>query len=147
MKALTLRHPWPWAIVNGKPVENRKWAPPASLLHPGDWLAFHGGKPPVGKAANEASDDLKWMVDRGLVKPGNLMSALVGPYASAIFAVVRYTGTVTAHDSPWFFGPFGWCWDRIIVLPKPVPCRGAQKLWAVPADVLEQMRAQVRRTP
>lgn len=147
MKALTLRHPWPWAIVNGKPVENRKWAPPPSLLRPGDWMAFHGGKYPAGKALDEASDDLRWMVQHGLVKPGNLLSALISPYASAIFAVVHYTGTVTEHESRWFFGPYGLCWDRIIVLPAPVPCRGAQKLWEVPGDVLEKMRAQVRRHP
>ena len=147
MKALTLRHPWPWAIANGKPVENRKWEPPASLLRPGDWLAFHGGKSPAGMALAEAATDYQWIIDRGLLKPaGGLLSQLISPYASAIFAVVHYTGVVTKHDSRWFFGPFGWCWDKIIILPTPVPCRGAQKLWDVPADVLDKMRAQFRKS-
>lgn len=35
--------------------------------------------------------------------------------------------------------------DIIKILPEPVSCRGAQKLWDVPAYVLERMRAQFRR--
>lgn len=45
MLALTLKHPWPWAIcVAGKDVENRTWAP--RQLRRGDRFAIHGGKQP-----------------------------------------------------------------------------------------------------
>jgi hypothetical protein len=142
--ALTLWHPWPWAIVHGKPVENRDWAPPSSLLRPGEWLALHGGKFPAGRALQESAGAYQWIVANGLAAGGNLLSALIAPYASAIFAVVRYAGAVTAHESPWFVGPVGWTWDRLVVLPEPVRCKGHQKLWTVPDDVLVDVRDQFK---
>jgi hypothetical protein len=43
MQALTLWQPWAWAMAfAGKPVENRTWAPPHSLL--GQRIAIHAGK-------------------------------------------------------------------------------------------------------
>ena len=50
MKALTLRHPWAWAIVHcGKDVENRTWKPVG--LEKGDFLALHGAVAPTAKLA------------------------------------------------------------------------------------------------
>lgn len=52
MKALTLWQPWSWAIAHaGKRVENRTWAPPASVI--GQRVAIHAGLR-LDKAAAEA---------------------------------------------------------------------------------------------
>lgn len=58
MKALTLLNPWAQAIAYwGKDVENRTWAPPASLV--GERIAIHAGKLPLtGAAAENAVDPL-----------------------------------------------------------------------------------------
>jgi len=54
------------------------------------------------------------------------------------------SGVVTESADPWFVGPFGWVLSDVVVLPAPVPCRGAQGLWEVPADVRE---AALRQLP
>lgn len=36
-------------------------------------------------------------------------------------------------------GRFGWLLEDVKALPTPIPCRGAQQLWDVPADVLARM--------
>jgi hypothetical protein len=43
------------------------------------------------------------------------------------------------------FAPGRWAWilEDIRPLPEPVPCRGAQGLWNVPADVEAAVRAQL----
>ena len=70
---------------------------------------------------------------------------------SSIVAVATYGGAVTESDSGWFAGMYGWKLlgqdddVPLIVLPKPVQCRGAQGLWNVIPDVLDRMRAQVRK--
>lgn len=52
MKALTLRHPWSWAIAYaGKDVENRDWSDDLARLNnayrlPGERIAIHGGSAP-----------------------------------------------------------------------------------------------------
>jgi hypothetical protein len=67
MMALTLKHPWPYAICFlGKRIENRTWRPRPSQLQPGSYLAIHGGVIPKGRALTEASDDLQRLKAQGL---------------------------------------------------------------------------------
>lgn len=50
------------------------------------------------------------------------------------------------HDarlSKWYMGQVGWVLDEVVTLPKPVPCRGAQGLWTLPADVESAVLAQL----
>lgn len=44
-------------------------------------------------------------------KPGT------GELSGGIIGRVRFVGIVSAHPSPWFFGPFGW----IVENPEPLP--------------------------
>jgi hypothetical protein len=43
----------------------------------------------------------------------------------------------------WFAGPCGWVLVDVIALPIPVPCRGYQKLWTVPAEVCKEIYHQL----
>jgi hypothetical protein len=145
VKALTIRHPWPWAICHwGKDVENRTWQPSAGLLKPGDKLAIHAGKmvPSI-----ELRKSFEGMREMGAIDDDTKMPTMddLRGQESSIVAVVLFWGTQLDHISPWFCGPVGWCLNGLVVLPKPVPCRGAQGLWNVPADVLEKMREQFRK--
>lgn len=147
MKALTLWRPWPAAIIHStKRVENRTWAPPRWLL--GKDFALHAGK----TVDDGTVEDL---IDEAGVSP----DLLPGPLG--IVAVVRLAGYVSELNgtrictgisperareivgSEWYCGPVGWVLDNIRPLATPVPCRGAQGLWTLPADVERAVMAQV----
>lgn len=136
MRALTLYQPWAHAVAHlGKRIENRPWRPWASIV--GTRIAIHAAAKvdPVAEAAVEG-----WVRRH--------MGLVVPPAASlprgAIVATARVTGVVTESASPWFVGPFGWTLDEVVALPAPVPCRGAQGLWIVPADALAQVIEQTK---
>lgn len=145
MKAITLKHPWPWAVcVLNKRIENRTWEPWPKQLKIGDWLAIHGGKWPtsqneIGGIEDEANDLANDFKDRDFAR--NLHLADVKA-CSGIVAVCKFGGVVTESDDPWFEGPFGWLLNDLVVLRKPVPCKGAQGLWDLPEDVLEAVRSE-----
>ena len=150
MKAITIRHPWPWAICYlGKPLENRNWKP-SFALSLGEKFAIHAGKMP---SVIEIRNAFAGMHEMGVIEDQLHLPTLsqLRTQESAIVAVATYGGTVTAHSSKWFVGRYGWkllgADDHVplIVLPEPVKCQGYQGLWNVPSDVLEKMRAQVRK--
>lgn len=54
---LTVHQPWAWAIAAGhKPLENRKWKPPADVL--GKYLAIHASI--AGERVQLTSREAKW---------------------------------------------------------------------------------------
>lgn len=44
----------------------------------------------------------------------------------------------------WLIGPYGWVLTDVVRLASPVPVRGAQKVWNLPADVAAQVEEQAR---
>ena len=68
MHALTLRHPWVWAVAHlGKRIENRTWEPPEDLI--GKHIAIHGSVSPKTKPAwNEVAEDVTAIYTRILKK-------------------------------------------------------------------------------
>ena len=151
MKAITIRHPWTWAICYlGKPLENRGWKPSSAQLRVGEKFAIHAGKMPSLMEIRNAFEGMSAMgaIDEFTKIP---TLAQLRTQESAIVAVETYGGHVGFHPSKWFSGLYGWklLGERdnvpLIVLPEPVKCQGHQGLWNVPSDVLEKMRAQVRK--
>ena len=138
MRALTLRQPWAHAVAHlGKRVENRGWSPPAHLVE--EVIAIHAG-------VTVDEDDALHLVDLGHELPRELVRG-------AVIAVAVLEGVVTREDAlpddqrRWWVGPFGWVLADVVALPKPVPCRGAQGLWAVPLSVKIAVRAQLSTQP
>ena len=137
--ALTLHRPWAWAVAHlGKPIENRDWRPPASVI--GEWIAIHSGKMFDAQAA-------EWIRRQGLEVPENggpggivCVAHLVGFVEVLDGGERRFpegergelVRKVVARAERWLFGRYGWCFDEVVTLAEPVPCRGAQKLWRVP---------------
>jgi hypothetical protein len=143
MKALTLKHPWPWAIcVLGKRIENRTWRP-GRQLPVGEWFAIHGGKWPVSRSDEENvyEEVYDLAIDHGPDLDFEDIYADARRH-SGMVAVCRFGGVVTESTDPWFEGPVGWRLDGLVVLPEPVPCKGAQGLWEIPEDVLSRVREQ-----
>lgn len=152
--ALTLWQPWASAIVNGpKRVENRPWYPPKQVVGERIWLH-------AGKAYDHArhAEVVKLWPELGCTcagcSEGSLPSgAIIGSarvvgwgYSEGGFGKVSLAGAATTavFTDPWWHGPFGWLLADVHALGKPVPCRGFQKLWRVPADVLARCQAQER---
>lgn len=129
--AMTLHRPWTTLIARGvKKIENRSWAPLPSMLKPGDWFAIHAGK---------TYDDTVIAFARTRGVPIEFFDR-PGP-VSAIECLVRFGGAVTHSEDKWFFGPYGWVLTEAVMI-EPVPCRGFQKLWGVPDELLETVRVR-----
>lgn len=126
MKALSIRQPFAWLIVNGyKDIENRDWATnfrgrvliPAGLTYP--------------KRDYRADAEIYGARFSSYPERDTMLGGIVG--------VATIIGCVTASDSEWFFGPYGFT----LIDAKPllfVPCKGKLGFFNVPAEVAEQLR-------
>jgi hypothetical protein len=106
MKVLSVRQPWAGLIVEGvKPVENRTWA----TRYRGP-LAIHAGA--------------RWDDDGGLEVARRLLAAEGVPewpelcgLTGGVIGMVELVDCVSAHPSPWFFGPFGFVLTNASAMP------------------------------
>jgi hypothetical protein len=94
MYAITLKQPWAWAVAYaGKNVENRTWAPKASII--GTRIAIHAGM-------GFDRDGMIYLHESYHPPPeGDLVRG-------AVIATAMLERVVETSDSPWFFGPLGW---------------------------------------
>ncbi len=125
MKALSVRQPWAWAILNGKPVENRDW--------------YSGYRGPLLIHAAKTFDDEGWQwiaanENRLVVQLPAKHSFQLG----AIIGRVDMTDCVKFHTSRWFFGPQGFVLANPQAFAIPVPYRGMPGLFDVPDDILRK---------
>lgn len=148
MKAITLRHPWPFAICYwGKRIENRGWQPRTELKI-GQRFAIHGGRPPSNAAYRRyVCETTEQLIERFGWPPHlddettfrELLTLVVTP---GIVGTAILSEILTESDDPWFEGPFGWQMTDVQVFDEPVSCPGAQGLWAVPKDIEERLVAR-----
>lgn len=120
MKALSIRQPWAWAIVQGfKPVENRTWAP----RHVGE-LLIHAGQ-------QFDDEGLQSM----LAAFPELQAQLPARWdLGGIVGVADAVECVTQHPSRWFTGPFGLVLRNARPLPF-VAWRGQLGFFDVPDEI------------
>jgi hypothetical protein len=105
MKALSIRQPWAWLIVNGyKDIENRDW--PTRFRGP---VLIH-----AGKAMDP--DDYEAIRDYWPEVPLPPIETLE---RGGIVGQCEIVGCVTRSASKWFFGPYGF----VIQNAKPLPFR------------------------
>ena len=110
-KALSIRQPWAWAILNGKPVENRTWPTRFTglfLIHAGKVFDHEG---------------YRWILDHRDLFDVDIparddfeMGGIVGK--------ARIFDCVDSFPSPFFFGPWGFMIEGAEPLPF-YPCKGA----------------------
>ncbi len=93
VKALSIQQPWAWLIVHGfKDVENRTWPTNERgtiLIHAGKTVDGHG---------------YRWILDDF---PDLQMPPLHQMPRGGIVGMANLVDCVTKHESPWFFGPYG----------------------------------------
>lgn len=129
LRAITLRQPWADAITHGtKRTENRTW--PAPGKHHGARILLHA-------AARDDPAAGPILPDGSLPAPEPMWTR------SAVIAIATLTGCHQAADgccAPWGEpGVWHWQLNDVQALERPVPCRGALRLWA-PDTALRAVR-------
>lgn len=120
MKAITLRQPWAWLVVNGhKDIENRSWR----TKHRGKIL-IHAGAHKVTKA--EYADFLE-RCRRSQIKD---YPAIDDFETGGIVGSVEIVDCVKESKSPWFLGPHGFPLKNARNLPFK-PTKGKLGIWDV----------------
>lgn len=108
MKALSIRQPWAWLIIHGgKDIENRCW--PTNLR---GRVLVHAAK---GMTRHEYDDVADLLLDDRFGV--DVMPTFKAVQRGGIIGSVEIVDCVTASDSPWFFGPYGF----VLRDPKPLP--------------------------
>jgi hypothetical protein len=167
MKALTLHHPWAFAILHlGKDIENRDWTPDVCRLNGldkllGETIAIHGGRPPkFGNnlewfALEDQVDGLVWEIagaDEVIWTRFQAWTAQLGRrplftdfITPGVVAIATLTHAGHGSRSPWAVpGSLHLMLSDVLPLAEPVQCRGAQGFWDLTdrdeAAVMEQVR-------
>ncbi|MGQ9367717.1 hypothetical protein [Azospirillum sp. ST 5-10] len=138
MRALSIRSPWWWWILQGaKPVENRPKPTKIRgtiLVHTSKWW--------------RTVDVLEEMYEFSPIaeRAGcpKVTAPMVRPSIGCIVGQVAIVDCVTRMESPWFFGPYGYVLERPVVYERPIPCKGMLGFWTPPAEVLAALPAVVR---
>lgn len=117
VKALSIRQPWAWAIINaGKDIENRSAAAVRHGMTPGR-IAVHAAK---GMTQDEYIGTREFM-ERTVGVACPRPDALV---RGAVIGFVTVTAIVQEHRSAWFFGPRGLVLADSVAC-EPIPALGA----------------------
>lgn len=113
MKALSIRQPWAWLIVNGhKDIENRTWA--TKFRGP---LLIHASK---GMTRDDYLACEIFCADI----PGVKLPAFEDLQRGGIVGQAEMTDCVRKSESPWFTGEVGFVMAN--ARPRPFhPCKGA----------------------
>lgn len=125
MKALSIKPPWPWLIINRiKPVENRTWY----CSHRGP-LLIHASKGWDQSGYEWAMPEVDMpQIASFPEKRDHVFGAIVGH--------VEMVDCVNDHPSPWFFGPWGFEFEDARKLRFPIPYRGQRLIFEIPDQVL-----------
>jgi len=150
VRALTVRQPWAWAIVEGgKHVENRSrgttYRGPLAIHAALTWSARGASDPRVLAAWDPAGLGRGW-----------------GPDDFPAGAVIGVVDLVDAHPAagccePWGEAEYSEANGRTVrtvhhlvleqprALPEPIPARGALGLWTPPRDLIDRLTAEETR--
>ncbi len=137
MKALSIRQPHAWAIVNGyKTVENRS----TNTSHRGAFL-IHASKSGTRK---EYAEWVKYYAERGVTVPmfGDVDRGGIVGVSYLDHTVLRPVDTCYAHRfiRRWGIeGSFFWMLKFSHTLPF-VPCKGQLGFWEVPDYVIARVK-------
>lgn len=97
MKAISIRQPWAWLIVNGyKDIENRTW------------YTKYRGPVLVHAAKGMTRSEYQMACDFAFsINPDIFMPEFEELDRGGIVGFVTITGCTNKETSPWFFGPMG----------------------------------------
>lgn len=127
MKALSIRAPWWWAILHGKPVENRDWSTKVRgrvLIH-------------ASKFWNKSDIEADWQHVKYMASSDEIIIPELPREANkaaggCLVGSVEIYDCVTEHPSHFFVGEFGFLLRDPIAFDKPIPYKGALGFFNVP---------------
>ena len=129
-----------------KSIDNRPKPLPKKMRGQSTIVAVHCGlKWDVNYAKtcrNILGDDLDY--DRAANEGGKiigLMRLSGRQFVEAPFEPVEWA--LFAGVNPWYGGPFGYEISEAVAFQEPILCRGNRGWWPVPADVLDQVHAEM----
>ena len=133
MKAITVRQPWAWAIINaGKDIENRNWN-----THFRGRVAIHAASAMTREEYKDGYERIK-SINHRLKIP-----AYEDLARGAIIGTVEIIDCVQDSDSPWFGGKHGFVLARPKKLSEPIPCKGALSFWNVPQKIGSRIKKAI----
>jgi len=119
IKALSIKQPYPHHIFHdGKDVENRDWSTRGR-----GWFIIHAG---VSKSELDMDDPAEAAMPRG-----------------GVVGMARIVDCVTAMDSRWFFGRYGFVLRDAFPLPL-VACRGKLSFFNLEPETLRAVAQHIR---
>ena len=122
MKALSIRQPWAWLIVNGhKDIENRNWR----TNFRGEFL-IHASATMTKGDYSSCMLFIAGMRGTWRVPAYDVLKAECG----GIVGQAEIVGCVNADESPWFVGEWGFMIRNARVLPFQ-PCKGKLNFFEV----------------
>lgn len=136
MKALSVRAPWWWAILHGKPVENRDW-----YTNFRGEFALHASKWWNESEIHEDWDDINYMAQQdGITIPAPFApdGSSIRQWGGCIVGTARMVDCVTDHPSAFFMGKFGFVLANPVMLDTPIPFKGALGFFDVPDDLIKR---------
>ena len=126
MKAISIKQPWAWLIVNGaKDVENRNWH--SKYRGP---LLIHASRTWDRNGYDFICDKM----DEYLPSKDRLaFGAIIG----RVEMIDCIDGPDTLEDPKWFFGEYGFLFEKAEAFPDSIPYKGRLGLFDVPDDIFE----------
>lgn len=141
MKAISIRQPWAWLIVNGyKTIENRSW--PTKTR---DEVLIHASKL-LTKASYNAVKQLI-QSDPRIAHVADVLPPVTELATGGIVGIVQITGCVPTSNDPWFLNT-GYGFELARGRPLPfVPCKGKLSFFEVPweQEISRQYSLDLRR--
>ncbi|TAM87648.1 ASCH domain-containing protein [bacterium] len=125
MKALSIRHPWSWAILYAnKRIENRTW--PTRFR--GE-VFIHAGK-------TIERDSVEMLRADSFSVPEELACGAIVGVARLVDCIDDETAETRYPDQvEWISGPWCFILEEVRALATPIPCHGKLGFFDVPADV------------
>lgn len=153
MRALTIWQPWASFLALGyKRIETRSWR---QLVMPGEVIAIHAAKRPEPdrlygpeyKARQAVQNSYGWEAGAKAFPLGAVVALctfdrIVGVAAPDIAALSRRELALGDFSE----GRYGWRVGSLAAMQEPIPCKGAQRLWTLPADVTNEAIQQATLT-
>lgn len=152
MKALTLAQPWATLVAIGaKKIETRSWPTPHRglvAIHAAKTISRVGGKLRLSNLCSSPR------FSRALSEFGYLPKSLPLGGIIATAEIVNCVSTNLSAELPpqdsdeYAFGDYAanrfmWFLNDVRVLPNPIKCVGAFKLWPVPETIEAEIRKQL----
>ena len=121
MEALSIRQPWAWLICKGiKDIENRSWK------------TGYRGKLIIHASMAWDQEGYEFITHvMGERIPGKKYH-----HYGMLLGVVEMVDCVNHHPSKWFFGPWGFVFEKAKMINTPIRHKGALGIFKVPDPIV-----------